>query len=183
MEEANDVLEQTDEKIDSLEIKFQKVSSVSGCLVVSMNGYIDTYNAPHFKRQVDKVIDTGYVRLVFDFSGISYISSTGIGAFVQFLKEVKPRSGDMVLVGMVERVFDVFHLLGFSSFFHVESSLEDAVHLLAVQSEGAGKGPFPKVFGCPICYKRLRTNKDGRFRCSECKTIIVINMFGHISLG
>ena len=177
------IAELTDEQIESLELKLQKVSSVPGCVVVSMKGYIDTYNASHFQRQVDKAIQAGYCRLIFDFSGVTYVSSTGIGAFTHFLKEVKPRGGDLVLVGMITRVFEVFQLLGFSSFFNIEKTLEEAVEMSKTQSKQDVQGPFPKVFGCPICAKKLRAAKAGRYRCSECKSILVINESAQVSLG
>ena len=183
MTEANNTMELTDEKIESLDIKLQKVSTVPGCLIVSMKGYIDTYNAPQFQRQVEKVVKAGYTRLIFDFSGITYISSTGIGAFTHFLKDVRPRGGDMVFVGLIRRVLEVFELLGFSHFFHIVDTLDEAVGMLDVQSKNAGGELFPKVFGCPICSKRLKAPKDGRFRCPECKTILVIDKNGHVSLG
>ena len=177
------IAELTDEQIESLELKFQKVSSVPGCVVVPMKGYIDTYNAPHFRRQVDKAIQAGYCRLIFDFSGITYVSSTGIGTFTHFLKDVKPRGGDLVLVGMIPRVYEVFQLLGFSSFFNFEKTLKEAAEMLKTQSKQDVQGPFPRVFACPICAKKLRTSKAGRFRCSECKSILVIDESAQVSLG
>ncbi len=183
MTEANNVVELTDEKIESLDIELRKVSTVPRCLVVSMKGYIDTYNAPHFQRRVAEVFNAGYIRLIFDFSGISYISSTGIGAFTSVLKNVKPRGGDMVLLGMIDRVFEVFQLLGFSSFFNITNTVEEAIDYLSIQSRSTHEGPFPKVFGCPSCGKRLKAPRHGRFRCSECKTILVINKSGQVLLG
>jgi anti-sigma B factor antagonist len=183
MAAENTIEELTDERIESLELKFQKVISVPGCVVVSMKGYIDTYNASHFQRQVDKAIQTGYCRLIFDFSGITYVSSTGIGAFTHFLKEVRPRGGDLVLVGMITRVIEVFQLLGFASFFNIEKTLEGAVEMLKTQSKQDIEGPFPQIFGCPICAKKLRASKAGRFRCSECKSILIINESAQVSLG
>jgi anti-sigma B factor antagonist len=183
MAAENTTAELTDEQIEYLELRFQKVSSVQECVVVSMKGYIDTYNAPHFQRQVDKAIQAGYCRLIFDFSGITYISSTGIGAFTDFLKAVRPRGGDLVMVGMIPRVFEVFQLLGFTSFFNIEKSLQEAVEMLKIQSKQGVEGPFPKVFACPICAKKLRASKAGRFRCSECKSILVINESAQVSLG
>jgi anti-sigma B factor antagonist len=183
MAAENTTAELTDEQIEYLELRFQKVSSVQECVVVSMKGYIDTYNAPQFQRQVDKAIQAGYCRLIFDFSGITYISSTGIGAFTDFLKAVRPRGGDLVMVGMIPRVFEVFQLLGFTSFFNIEKSLQEAVEMLKIQSKQGVEGPFPKVFACPICAKKLRASKAGRFRCSECKSILVINESAQVSLG
>jgi anti-sigma B factor antagonist len=183
MAEENTVAELTGEQIESLELQVRKVSKIPGCVIVSMKGYIDTYNALQFQRQVENAINAGYNRLIFDFSGITYISSTGIGAFTYFLKEVKPRGGDMVFVGLIRRVIEVFELLGFSHFFHIVETLDEAVGMLDVQSNSAGGGLFPKVFACPICRKRLKAPKDGRFRCSECKTILVIDKTAQVSLG
>ena len=183
MAAENATVELTDERIDNLEIEFQKVGSVPEGVVVSMKGYIDTYNTPAFAKQVQKAVQAGYCRLIFDFSGITYISSTGIGAFTDFLKAVKPRGGDLVLVGMIPRVFEVFQLLGFTSFFNIETSVEEAVEMLKIQSRQGVEGPFPKIFACPICAKKLRASKAGRFRCSECKSILVIDQAGQVSLG
>jgi anti-sigma B factor antagonist len=72
MAAENTIAELTDEQIESLELKFQKVSSVPGGVFVSMKGYIDTYNVSHFERQVDKAIQAGYSRLIFDFAGVTY---------------------------------------------------------------------------------------------------------------
>ena len=42
---------------------------------------------------------------------------------------------------------------------------------------------FPKIFSCPVCSKRLKATKSGRFRCSECKTILAIDNSGQVFLG
>ncbi|MDX9958981.1 MAG: anti-sigma F factor antagonist, partial [Spirochaetia bacterium] len=42
---------------------------------------------------------------------------------------------------------------------------------------------FPKIFSCPICNKKLKAAKPGRFRCSECKTILAIDNSGQVFLG
>ena len=182
MEEHN-VVGLAGEQIDSLSLELKKVDEVAGCAIVSMKGYIDTYNSPHFQRQVDKAIQAGYSWLIFDFSAITYISSAGVGAFISFLKNVRPRGGDLVLVGMVPRVFEVFQLLGFANFFHTEQSLEDAVELMKAQSHAEAEKLFPKIFSCPICAKRLKTVRAGRFRCGECKTFLVVGDTGRVSLG
>jgi len=172
----------TDQKIESLELGLRKAEGIPGCAVVSMKGYIDTYNTPHFQRQMDKAVQVGYSRLVFDFSGITYISSSGIGAFTHLLKEVRPRGGDLVFFGMVSRVYEVFQLLGFAGFFNFETSLAEALDLLRSQSKSEAGQLFPKIFGCPICAKKLKTVKTGRFRCSECKTILVVDDSAQVSL-
>ncbi len=172
-----------DEKDDSLKIRLQKIDEVPGCLVLYLTGYIDTYNSNYFQKRVAKVIETGFIRLIFHCAGLNYVSSTGIGSFTAFLKAVKPRGGDLVLLEIQPKVYEVFQLLGFSQFFNIKENLEESVGYFADKGGGGQAGPFPKIFNCPICSKRLKATKAGRFRCSECKTILAIDNAGQVLLG
>ena len=172
-----------DEKDESLKIKLQKVGEVEGCLVLSLTGYIDTYNSNYFQKRVQKAIESGFIRLIFQCGGLNYVSSTGIGSFTAFLKAVKPRSGDLVLLDIQPKVYEVFQLLGFSQFFNIKDNLEDSVNFFRNGSAADAVSLFPKIFSCLICSKKLKALKSGRFRCSECKTILAIDNAGQVFLG
>ena len=172
-----------DEKDDSLKVRLQKIDEVAGCLVLYLTGYIDTYNSNYFQKRVSKTIESGFTRLIFHCAGLNYVSSTGIGSFTSFLKAVKPRGGDLVLLEIQPKVYEVFQLLGFSQFFNIKENLEEPVAFFAQKGEGVQAGPFPKIFKCPICSKKLKATKSGRFRCSECKTILAIDNAGQVLLG
>jgi anti-anti-sigma factor len=172
-----------DEKDESLKIKLQKIAEIEGCLVLYLSGYIDTYNSNYFQKRVAKAIDAGFIRLVFQCGGLNYVSSTGIGSFTAFLKSVKPRGGDLVLLEIQPKVYEVFQLLGFSQFFNIKDNLDDSVNYFRNGSPGEQLSLFPKVFACPICSKKLKALKPGRFRCSECKTILAIDNSAQVFLG
>jgi len=172
-----------DEKDDSLKIRLQKVESVDNCLALFLTGYIDTYNSNFFQKRVGKAIDAGNIRLIFNCGGLNYVSSTGIGSFTAFLKAVKPRGGDIVLLEIQPKVYEVFQLLGFSQFFNIKDNLEEATSFFKQGDQTAAASVFPKIFSCPICNKKLKAAKPGRFRCSECKTILAIDNSGQVFLG
>ena len=113
-----------DEKDDSLKIRLQKIDDAEGCLVLYLTGYIDTYNSNYFQKRVAKAIESGFIKLIFHCSGLNYVSSTGIGSFTAFLKGVKPRGGDLVLLEIQPKVYEVFQLLGFSQFFNIKENLD-----------------------------------------------------------
>ena len=171
-----------DEKDDSLKISLEKIDALKSGLCIYLNGYIDTYNSNFFQKKIQKVVDAGYINLIFNCSSLNYVSSTGIGSFTAFLKLVKPRGGDIVLLNIQPKVSEVFQLLGFSQFFNIKDTLENA---LAFFKNGlpVTSSVFPKVFACPVCTKRLRATRAGRFRCSECKSILAIDAQGTITLG
>jgi anti-sigma B factor antagonist len=172
-----------DEKDDSLKIRLQKVDPVDNCLALFLTGYIDTYNSNFFQKRVGKAIDTGFIRLIFNCGGLNYVSSTGIGSFTAFLKAVKPRGGDIVLLEIQPKVYEVFQLLGFSQFFNIKDNLDEATGFFKAGDQTAAASVFPKIFSCPICNKKLKAAKPGRFRCSECKTILAIDNSGQVFLG
>jgi anti-anti-sigma factor len=171
-----------DEKDENLEIKLDKVNEVEGCLVLSLTGYIDTYNSNYFQKRIAKAIDAGFIRLIFQCSSLNYVSSTGIGSFTAFLKTVKPKGGDVVLLEIQPKVFEVLQLLGFSHFFNVKDNLDDSVNFFR-DGSAAEAAFFPKVFTCPNCSKELKALKPGRFRCSKCKIILTLDNSGLIVPG
>jgi anti-anti-sigma factor len=172
-----------DEKDESLKIRLEKVEDVENCLVLYLIGYIDTYNSNYFQKRVQRVIETGYIRLIFHCGGLNYVSSTGIGSFTAFLKAVKPRGGDLVLLDIQPKVYEVFQLLGFSQFFNIKDNMEDATNFFREFSSTEQVSVFPAVVTCPICSKKLKALKPGRFRCSECKTILAVDNAGTVLLG
>lgn len=171
------------EKDDSLKIKLQKIDDVKGCLVLYLTGYIDTYNSNLFQKRLNKAIESGFTKLIFHCASLNYVSSTGIGSFTHFLKSVKPKGGDLVLLEIQPKVYEVFQLLGFSQFFNIKETLEESIEFFSAKKEVSSGNIFPKIFRCPICSKKLKATKTGRFRCSECKTILAIDNTGQVFLG
>jgi anti-anti-sigma factor len=172
-----------DEKDENLQIKLQGVKGVEGCLILYLNGYIDTYNANYFQKRVLKAIESGFIRLVFHCGALNYVSSTGVGSFTAFLKLVKPRGGDLVLLEIQPKVYEVFQLLGFSQFFNIKDNLEDSLNFFRGGSSVELAFLFPRAFACPNCSRKLNALKPGRFRCAECKAILAIDNAGQVVLG
>lgn len=172
-----------DEKDDSLKISLKKMEQVEDGIILYLNGYIDTYNSGFFQKRVAKVVEAGYKNLIFNCAALNYVSSTGIGSFTAFLKMVKPAGGDIVLLEIQAKVYEVFQLLGFSQFFNIRDSAEEAVAFFKQDVVPTTGGIFPKIFACPVCSKKLKAPRSGRFRCSECKTILAVDAGGHVLLG
>ncbi len=180
----NDIVPGFDEERDeSLRINLEKVDEIPGALVLYLSGYIDTYNSNFFQKRINRAVETGFTKLIFNCGGLTYVSSTGIGSFTAFLKAVKPRGGDVVLLAIQPRVYEVFQLLGFSQFFNIRDTLDDAVQYFRKSAKGAGPELFPKTFKCPVCSVRLRAGRPGRFRCSKCRTILAIDQSAQVFLG
>jgi anti-anti-sigma factor len=172
-----------DEKDENLKIRLEDVPEIENCLMLVLHGYIDTYNSTLFQNRVQRAIDAGYIRLIFNCNGLDHVSSTGIGSFTVFLKAVKSQGGDIILLELQPEVYEVLQLLGFSQFFNIQADLNASIDFFRGNETQQETEVFPKVFACPFCSKSLKAVKPGRFRCSECKTILAIDTTGTVSLG
>ncbi len=171
---------------DSLKMQLEKDGGDTSLITLHLKGFLDTYNSADFQREINKLIESGFIKILFNCSELNYVSSTGIGAFTSFLKAVKERKGNIILAFLQPKVFEVFQLLGFSKFFNITSSLDEAKKIFSGQpavNDTIKEVVFPKIFKCPICKKNLKASKAGRFRCSECKTILNVDEEGKVFLG
>lgn len=174
-----------DEKDDTLRIILERCASDAKCIKVHLANRIDNYNTAYFQRAVDKIILAGFSQLMFCCSSLNYVSSTGIGAFTSILKDLRLRGGGMVLAHVHPRVYEIFELLGFTTFFTFsndeDTAYADFLHSAAPSSpKTSGASVFPLAFRCPTCSIRLKTSKPGKFRCSACQTKIVVDGAGRV---
>lgn len=128
-------------------------------------------NHRFLSKQLEKVVERGFAKLILDMGDISFIGSTGVGVLVAFQKTLREKAGDVVLQDVQPKVHEVFDLLGFSRFFTVSQGLETSLAYFTKKPESP---VFPKVFACPFCAARLRAGRAGRFRCPQCRTILVL---------
>ncbi len=83
--------------------------------VVSFAGEIDALAAERVGSTLEAQVKRGQIRLVADVGRVDFISSSGMRALVQALKETTRRGGDFRLanVGLkVQRALDVAGLIG-----------------------------------------------------------------------
>lgn len=143
-------------------------------LIIRMTGQLNTYNSTPFQKKTHLILSTSFRKLIFNLSGINYVSSTGIGAFTQILKEFSKDSkpGIITLAEIQPKVYEVFQLLGFTTFFRIFDTADSAVAHFQNHQEIS---MFPKILNCPLCNIKLKALKSGKFRCSKCRSILVID--------
>ncbi|MBO7175246.1 MAG: STAS domain-containing protein [Treponema sp.] len=167
---------------DSLSITLSSCEELKDGVIITLNGYIDIYTSQFFQEKIEKIVNAGYINLIFVCKNLNYVSSTGIGVFSSLLKNIKLQSGDIILVEMPEKVLEVFQLLGFAQLFSFRDSVESAIGFFHQEVE-TEVPVFPMIFSCPVCSKRLKTTSPGRFRCSECKSILAVDEQGKVLVG
>ncbi|MCK5250258.1 MAG: STAS domain-containing protein [Spirochaetaceae bacterium] len=168
------------DKNPDLKLSLEDAGS-EGAIIIRLAGLIDTYNADFFRNQAIRVVEAGYRNIIIDATATTFMSSTGIGAFTALLKTIRQKQGSMIIFGMPARIFEVFQLLGFTTFFQFCATRDEALGMLNVDSSPVEV--FPVLIVCPVCNRRLKAVKAGRFRCSSCRVILMVDKEGETHLG
>ncbi len=93
--------------------------------VVTVTGRIDALSAPRLEEAVRRCVDREVSQLVFDFTGLEYISSAGLRVLLSARKQLLPKGGTVALAGLQPLVREVFDMTGFSKLFPIYTTLEE----------------------------------------------------------
>ena len=99
----------------------------NGVAVVQPAGRIDTHTAPEFRDRIGETIDSGYPWLVIDFSAVTFLDSTGLGALVTSLKRAQELGGDLRLAQVPHTVRMMIELTSLQSYLPRYASVADAL--------------------------------------------------------
>ena len=102
-----------------------------GVLVLLPVGRLDSGNVHAFESSVMHRIGGGERRLVFDFSRLDFISSSGLRVLLLATKALKAGAGTLVVCSMKPHIEDVFRISGFDRLISVETSRAAALETCA----------------------------------------------------
>jgi anti-sigma B factor antagonist len=95
--------------------------------ILTLTGRLDAYSANELEQSITGLIDGGCVRLVVNFEGVEYISSSGLRVMLTALKRLRKLQGDLRLASLRPYVKEVFDIAGFTQLFTIHDVEEDAV--------------------------------------------------------
>jgi anti-sigma B factor antagonist len=96
-------------------------------IVLDIAGEIDLYNAPEIKDIINKLIEERKYNVVINLEKVSYIDSSGIGALISSLSNLKKYQGGLKIINVFASVRKVFELTKLTSFFEIFDSEDEAV--------------------------------------------------------
>jgi anti-sigma B factor antagonist len=96
-------------------------------IILDVNGEIDLYNAPEIKDTINKLIEEKKYNVVINLDKVSYIDSSGIGALISSLSNLKKYQGGLKICNVSGSVRKVFELTKLTSFFEIYDSEQEAI--------------------------------------------------------
>ena len=103
-------------------------------LIASLCGELDHHSAKEVKDMIEEVIkNRGVKNLIFDFSRLSFMDSSGIGVVVGRYKLINSIGGNVAIVSQTRAVDRLLLMSGIKRLISTFNSLDDA--LLNIQEE------------------------------------------------
>ena len=104
-----------------------KENTKGDILILHMNGRLDAVSSPTAEHAVFDFINAGHYKLIFNFSGIDYLSSAGMRMLLSVTKKLKTIPGKLVICSVTQNVMDVLKMSGFDHVLELSLTEEDAL--------------------------------------------------------
>jgi anti-sigma B factor antagonist len=97
-------------------------------VILDISGEIDLYNAPEIKDIINKLIEQKRYNVVINLKDVTYIDSSGIGALISSLSNLKKYQGGLKIINVFASVRKVFELTKLTSFFDIYDNEDESVN-------------------------------------------------------
>jgi anti-anti-sigma factor len=98
-----------------------KVLGLDDDTVVFVTGELDMATAPELTGVLGKIIEHGPQEVVLDFSGLSFIDSSGMAALVDSQQRLSEQKRRLSIHGAQRGTVRVFEIAGLVDFLHVQT--------------------------------------------------------------
>jgi anti-sigma B factor antagonist len=98
------------------------------CDLIKAIGRVDSNTASHLAEAFSAVNEAGRFKIVFDMSGVDYISSAGLRVMIDVQKTCRRwNRGEVVLACVPQRIREALDLAGFVPLFKIFDQVTEAV--------------------------------------------------------
>lgn len=109
---------------NTIDLKEERKGDV---LIMHFRGRLDALSSPVAEKKVFESINNGEHKLLLDFSGVTYLSSTGMRMLLSTTKKMKTLTGRMAVCSLTSNVMDVLKMSGFDHVLELFTNEEEAL--------------------------------------------------------
>ena len=97
-------------------------------IIVTLQGELDHHSSEEVRNRIDDMLDRdNYKNLIFNFSGVNFMDSSGIGAVIGRYKKISLRGGKVCLTNVKPNVKRIFELSGMFKIISIYDDVEEAL--------------------------------------------------------
>jgi len=90
-----------------------------GVAILSLQGRLDLTSAPQLKEASKEVLINQSKKMILNMNKVDFINSSGLGALVSVLKDVRNNQGSMRLTNLAPYVKEIFDITQLSNIFEI----------------------------------------------------------------
>ena len=103
-------------------------------IIASISGKIDISSYDIFIKKLHELLLSGRPTVILDLSGVVFISSMGISAILEARNYAANHNGKFILVGLSERVYKIFDLIGALEYLNIYKSVDEAIEVVTLKT-------------------------------------------------
>lgn len=113
-----------------VKIMYIKFENLDNSLVVILMGELDHHSAEEVRVKIDDRVDRNNIsNLILDFSGVTFMDSSGIGVIIGRYKKMSLRKGEISIVAINRNIKRVFELSGIFKIIKTYEKIEDVLKI------------------------------------------------------
>jgi stage II sporulation protein AA (anti-sigma F factor antagonist) len=104
------------------------IIKINDTILVKLKGDLDHHSAEEIRKETDEQIKKhNPKKLIFDFSSVTFMDSSGIGVVMGRYKQIKESGGDIALIGINNRIDKLIAVSGLLKIIPVFNTLDEAM--------------------------------------------------------
>lgn len=99
-------------------------------LLVTPEGELDHHSAQKIRAEVDAKLDRGVKNVIFDFSALNFMDSSGIGMIMGRYKKISKQGGKVIIAAPRPQVKRIIEMAGLFRIVQIEPDVKKAIKKL-----------------------------------------------------
>jgi anti-sigma B factor antagonist len=98
-----------------------------GIAVLNLTGRLDLASGSKLKEEIKKLTDKSQTSIHLNLGAVEFINSSGLGALVSIMKEIRLQKGRLTLSNLASYVQEIFEITQLSHIFEIFADEEQAL--------------------------------------------------------
>ena len=107
-----------------MKVKHEKTEAA---VIYSLEGEVNINTSLELRKAFDTIIKNDEKKVLVDFSGVSYIDSSGLATLIEMFQRLKNNEGRLRFCSMNQRVKSIFEITKLYKLFEIFDSREEAL--------------------------------------------------------
>lgn len=98
-----------------------------GLAIIAVEGKLDSAGVNELESRVENILEQGQKTILFDFTNLEYINSSGLRILVMAYQRLKPEQGTVSICGTRDYIQEIFDISGYDKIFAMYPSKNAAL--------------------------------------------------------